>query len=70
MTSKDVVNALVAWKQANAIAIDASRFQHVSQEELDRLWAIEEAALDNYTNVYTTFWSQGATPNGNTQNNA
>lgn len=62
ITSKQVVDALIAWQRASRQAIEASRFAHAgNQEQLAVFWAEEEAALDHYNEVYNAFWTQGAT---------
>lgn len=65
VTTQQVVDALARWRQANAIAVDAANLPTVPQEELRRLWNIEEAALEAYTSVYNAFHTQGATPDDN-----
>lgn len=58
VTTENVITALCAWKAANAIARDAHRLPSVTQEELDRLWQIEENLLNKYTDLYNIYWAQ------------
>lgn len=39
------------WINANIHAVEASRMQ-TPQPEIDRLWALEEQRLNEYTEVY------------------
>lgn len=51
MCINDVKRAYRRWITANIMAVEASRMQ-TPQDELDRLWKIEEDALNEYTRIY------------------
>lgn len=52
ITDESITQAYTRWQQANVIAQEACRFPHVAQTERDRLWAIEEQALNEYCDLY------------------
>lgn len=51
ITKEAVELAYNRWLVANIMAVDASNLQ-TPDDELERLWAIEEAALYEYTRLY------------------
>ena len=59
-----VVESYNKWQAANLIACDATYFRPNNPDN-ERLWILEEQALDEYSQVYDLWWTNQLASNDN-----